>query len=52
LGWTGKDFVDGLVKRAALLTIAREPYCCGDDTKANQVLGKVNHFLFDDELLI
>ncbi len=52
MGWTGKKFVGSLVKMAALLTIAREPYCCGDDTKANQVLSKVNHFLFDNKLLI
>lgn len=52
LGWTGKDFLDGLVSRAALLTIAREPYCCGNNTKANQVLGKVNHYLFDNKLQI
>jgi hypothetical protein len=52
LGWTGKDFVDGLVKMAALLTIARESYCCGGKIKANEVLGKVNHFLFDDEISI
>jgi len=49
-GWTGKDFVDGLVKMAALLTIAREPDCCGGKIKANEVLGKVNHFLFDSKL--
>lgn len=49
-GWTGKNFVDGLVKTAALLTIAREPSCCGGKIKANEVLGKVNHFLFDNKL--
>lgn len=52
LGWTGKDFVDGLVNRAALLTIAREPDCCGNNKKANQVLGKVNYYLFDNKLPI
>lgn len=52
LEWTGKDFLNGLVNKAALLTIAREPYCCGGETKATQILGKVNHFLFDDKLSI
>jgi len=52
LRWTGKGFLDGLINKAALITIAREPVFCGGDTKANQVLSKVNHFLFDDKLLI
>jgi len=51
-GWTGKDFLNGLVNKAALLTIAREPDFCDGDTKVTQILGKVNHFLFDDELSI
>jgi len=52
LGWTGKDFLNGLLNKAALLTIAKEPKFCGGDTNANQVLSKVNHFLFDDKLSI
>jgi len=52
LEWTGKGFLNGLVNKASLLTIAREPYCCGSKTKATEILGKVNHFLFDDKLSI
>jgi len=48
--WTGKDFLDGLMNKAALITIAKEPHFCGGKIKANQVLGKVNHFLFDNKL--
>ena len=50
--WTGKDFLNGLMDKAALLTIAREPKFCGGNKKANQVLDKVNQFLFDNKLLI
>ena len=48
--WSGKDFLNGLMNKAALITIAKEPYFCGGKIKANQVLGKVNHFLFDNKL--
>ncbi len=51
-GWTGKDFLNGLVNKTALLTIAREPDFCGGDTKATKILCKVNQFLFDYKLLI
>ena len=51
-GWTGKRFLDELVSRAALLTIAREPQCCGGDEKASQILRKVNGFLFDNNISI
>jgi len=40
------------MNKAALITIAREPDFCGGETKATQILGKVNHFLFDDKLSI
>ena len=50
--WTGKRFFNALVSRAALVTIARESKCCGGDKKADQILSKVNHFLFDDKLTI
>jgi hypothetical protein len=47
---TGKDFINGLINKAALVTIAREPDFCDGEKKANEILGKVNHFLFDDKL--
>jgi hypothetical protein len=49
-GWSGKKFLDGLVNRAKLLTIAREPKFCGGDKKANVTISKVNNFLFDNKL--
>jgi len=49
-GWTGKGFLNGLMNKAALVTIAREPNFCDGEKKANEILGKVNHFLFDDKL--
>jgi hypothetical protein len=51
-GWTGKDFLGGLMNKAALITIAKEPDFCDGEIKATQVLYKVNHFLFDDKLSI
>lgn len=50
--WTGKRFLDALVNRAALLTIARESEYCGGNKKADQILSKINHFLFDGKLSI
>jgi hypothetical protein len=49
-GWTGKGFLNGLINKAALITIAREPDFCHGEKKATEILGKVNHFLFDDKL--
>ena len=49
-GWKGKDFIKGLINKAAIVTIAREPDFCGGETKATEILGKVNLFLFDDML--
>jgi hypothetical protein len=48
--WTGKDFLNGLMDKAALITIAKEPDFCDGEKKATEILGKVNHFLFDDKL--
>jgi len=50
LGWTGKDFLNGLISKATLVTIAKEPDFCDGEKKASEILGKVNHFLFDDKL--
>ena len=51
-GWTGKRFLDDLVNRADLITIAREPNYCGGEEKADVILLKMNHYLFDDNLHI
>lgn len=54
-GWTGKMFLKGLMDQAGLLTIAREPGCCGGpkhgEKYADYILKKVNYFLFDNGLL-
>lgn len=47
-----KGFMDELINRAGLITIAREPVHCGGAAKSDQVLHKVNRFFFDDELSI
>lgn len=41
-GWTGKRFVEGLCRKSALLTIAREPAHCGGEAKARQILKDLN----------
>jgi hypothetical protein len=50
--WNGKQFFRELVSRAGLLTIAREPRCCGNRTKARVVWNRINKFLFDQRLRI
>jgi len=47
-GWSGKRFLDGLVHRAAVVTVAMEPNHCGGEDKAQIILGKVGRFLFSD----
>ncbi|MCD4783831.1 MAG: hypothetical protein K8T10_08410 [Candidatus Eremiobacteraeota bacterium] len=51
-GWTGKMFLEGLMKYAGLITIAMEPDYCGGKKKSEEILKKVNHFLFDNNLSI
>ncbi len=51
-GWSGKAFFQELVKKAGLITIAREPRCCDGDTKSDIILTKLNRFLFDNKLNI
>lgn len=50
IGWSGKKFLDCLVKRAGLITIARESECCGGSEKSAEILRKTNHYLFDGKL--
>jgi hypothetical protein len=49
-GWSGKKFVEGLLASAGVLDIAREPDCCGGDTKADKVLSDLNLHLFNGDL--
>lgn len=50
--WTGKKFLDGLIKRATLLTFSLESEFCGGLEKSEYILSKVNQFLFERKLLI
>ncbi len=47
-----KGFMDELINRAGLVTIAREPSHCGGDEKSDQVLHRLNQFIFDGKLSI
>jgi len=51
-GMTGADFVRGLVKKAGVITIAREPRCCGDDKKSDIILQKLNEYAFKGGLTL
>jgi len=44
-GWTGQRFFEELLSHAGLVTIAREPSCCGDSRKAAQILADVDKYL-------
>jgi hypothetical protein len=49
-GFTGGWFIRELLARAPIITIAREPSCCGSDAKADEILEKVDRFVFGGEL--
>jgi len=49
-GWNGKGFVDSLIKKAGLVTIALEPGCCGGKQESDDILKKTNKYLLDDRL--
>jgi hypothetical protein len=51
-GWTGKWMFQELLQRVGLLTVAREPQCCGGQKKAREVWRKMNKFLFDGGLKV
>lgn len=50
-GWTGKMFFDGLLNKAGLITVAREPDCCGGEKKAKKIFKKLNRYFFDNQLI-
>jgi len=50
--WSGKRFLDGLLKRSPIVTIALEPACCGGIENSLFNLRMLNRFLFDSKLLI
>ncbi|MGJ5819808.1 hypothetical protein [Paludibaculum fermentans] len=53
-GLTARDFMDGLLDRAALLTIATEPRHCGDGElegpKVASILNGLNNFAFEGRM--
>lgn len=49
-GWTGRQLVRGLLNRAALLDIAREPKHCGGYTNSLRILSKLQRFVFGARL--
>lgn len=49
-GWSGKRFMQALLKRAGMLTIAREPKHCGGEVEMQQVFDDLNRFVFDGAL--
>ncbi len=44
-GMTGREFVQGLARKAGLITVATEPECCGGDAKMKQILSSVAKYV-------
>ena len=51
VGISGQGFVAGLMKGAGIITIAREPTCCGGEIKTAEIFGKLNHYVFGGDLI-
>jgi len=49
--WSGKKFNDDLINQSGLITIAREPGCCGGEEKMDIIYSKVKKYLFNDKLI-
>ena len=50
-GWSGQKFIHGLIKKAGLITIARETEMYSRDNRiAEELLQKMNHYMFDNQL--
>ncbi|MFC1475737.1 hypothetical protein ACFLQW_01890 [Candidatus Zixiibacteriota bacterium] len=49
---SGKSFLTGIINNAGLISMAREPGCCGSEENSDEVLGKLNRFIFDQKLVI
>jgi hypothetical protein len=48
VGLNGKRVVEGLVEQAGLITIAREPGCCGGEQESDSIFARLNHVVFND----
>lgn len=51
MGWSGKKFLGHFIDKSGLVTIAREPSCCGGEGKADEIFQKVNKHIFDNGLI-
>lgn len=49
-GWTGRSFLQGLAKKAGIVTIERETGCCGGPQDVQAILEGLIHYGFDDRL--
>jgi hypothetical protein len=49
-GWSGKRFVQELLPRVGLITVAREPLGCGGEAEMQQIFRDFNGFVFDDQI--
>jgi len=45
-----KDMIDCLINRATLITICREPGCCGGIGESNKILSYLDRYFFNGEL--
>ena len=45
-GWTGKRFLNRLIKRAPFITIAKESRSCGEEMKSNNILKQLSTKFF------
>ena len=50
--WSSRRFLDELLNRSPIVTIALEPECCGGIENSLFTLRMLNRFLFDSKLLI
>ena len=46
-GWTGQLFVKSLIKRAPIITIAKQTEICGGELEVTNILRELNNILFD-----
>lgn len=42
-----RHFMHKLINRSTIITISREPACCGGLGESNKILGYLDHYLFD-----
>ncbi|MDD4818902.1 MAG: hypothetical protein PHH27_01850, partial [Candidatus Colwellbacteria bacterium] len=50
-GWSGFSFIEHLISQSGLITVAREPGCCGGEEKAEEILSKLNKHMFKNDLI-